>query len=145
MNGAVTMPINKRFSAGATTGSPANVSSIEPTWVFEPVGDIKPRELLKVALMDIPLNEHFAGPYWQKYWVGPYLKELYQVYGIEVAIYPTATRQTNGEMKCFGCQVYVNAPHPKTGMKTTLVLTNPRQSAWYAMVVNWLREAEFIR
>ena len=89
------------------------------------------------ALASIPLGVRMPQPKFNKEVLLPLMRRSFEVWGVTLAVYPMATRQTDGSMLCNGVQVTRVERDKLTGHIKTCSLKS-EQRVWYGRVISWL-------
>lgn len=68
------------------------------------------------------------------------MQRRFTLWGIELALYPTATRNSINKDVCTGVYVRMLVKHPRTGQFPGLQLNGSDKAGWYGRVIRWIEE-----
>jgi hypothetical protein len=90
------------------------------------------------AIHSMPVGRTVSHEVFYKQYTLPFLKCTYILWGVELAIYPVAIRQSDGSHRFTGCQVAMVRPS-RCG-KFPLKRLNGDKDAWYGEVIRWIQD-----
>lgn len=95
------------------------------------------------AIMSVPVGKAFSNAEWRDRYILPFMAKQYDLWGVKLALYPTAKRDSLNRDVCTGVYVSMLDRDKRTGMLTGISLSGTDKTIWYGQIIRWIQEQRY--
>jgi hypothetical protein len=100
------------------------------------------RKPLLDALHAVQVGVALTPAEWRNRYVLPSLHKTYDVWGVKLALYPTATLNSKGKHVLTGVLV-IQVERNGRGVQPKKQLYGPKRELWYGEIIRWLEDTKY--
>lgn len=95
------------------------------------------------TIMAIPVGRAFSNSEWRVKYILPLMSKQFELWGVRLAVYPTAKRDSLNRDVCTGVYVRMLDKNKITGQFPAMSLNGSDKSVWYGKVIRWIHEQRY--